>query len=303
MSAPITHRPKDFDTFIGNQETVEQLQSIFKGKRKDIPNAFLFCGPSGCGKTTLARITAKYLECSDFDFKEFDIADNRGIDTAREIKQTAFLKPMQGKTKIYLLDECHQATKDFQNAILKLIEEPPTGVYFILCSTEPEKLIPTIRTRCSIFTVTALSSKRIKKILSNVAKIEEVVLSEEVSDMIAKSSNGSGRNALLLYDQVKGVDPENQIKGIQATIKNEKNIYDLCRALLDNKVKWKVIADIISVMEDEPEKIRRSVLGYFTKVALSGDSPRAILIIDAFKENYFNSGKAGLVLSAYQLFL
>src|SRR3989304_2450876 len=158
MGSNIKFRPKDLSDIIGNRSIVTSLESILQSK--DRPHAFLFTGKQGCGKTTLARILCKRLECSDHDLIEINISNNRGIDTARDIIQFAYVKPLDGRSRVYLLDEVHKSTNDFQNAILKVMEEPPEHLYFILCTTEPQKLLKTVISRCTEYVVSPLAPKK-----------------------------------------------------------------------------------------------------------------------------------------------
>jgi len=121
----IDYRPKTLKEMEGNRSTVDSLQAVLS-RESDIPHAFLFSGSAGCGKTSLGRIVASELGCAPADFREIDTADFRGIDTIREIKNQARLKPLAGKVRVWLLDEFHKSTADAQNALLKILEEPPS---------------------------------------------------------------------------------------------------------------------------------------------------------------------------------
>jgi len=299
MSSNITYRPSDFSEIVGNQVTLESLESMISSN--DRAHAIMFFGPAGCGKTTLARIVAKKFECNDYDLKEINISDNRGIDTARDIINTAFLKPMAGKSKVYLLDEVHKATPEFQNAILKILEEPPAHVFFILCTTDPEKVIATVRSRCMQFAVNPLGLKKIKRLVSDIANKEKIILSDDALNMIGEESSGSPRSALLMYDKIKGLPEEKQKEVIEEIKKSQSSVFDLCKALLDGK-EWKQIAIILQGIEEEPEKVRRAVLGYMGKVLLNAKpNIRAAAIIECFQNNYYDTGKTGLIFSCFQV--
>ena len=140
-------RPKSLDAVVGNGGTVAALQKFLK--KGNLPHTILFKGPSGCGKTTLARILAKELGCGVLDLREYNSADFRGIDTIRDISRIMTNAPAAGNCRVFILDEAHQLSKDAQNAALKILEDTPKHVYFFICTTDPQKLIATIRSRCT----------------------------------------------------------------------------------------------------------------------------------------------------------
>lgn len=302
MAYNIEFRPKTFDEIIGNRDTVESLQSLLQ--QKDPPHTFLFSGLTGCGKTTLARIVANELGCSEYDLMEYNSANSRGIETARDIISQMNYKPLKGNIKIYLLDEVHKLTKDFQDAILKATEEPPNHVYFLMCTTEPEKLLKTLLNRCSRFEVHKLNIKMIMRLLDNVLTPRKIKIGIDVLEKIAEESEGIPRQALIMLQQIIDIKDESKaIKIIQSIKTDQKQVIDLCRALNDMKA-WNQIAGIIKSIEAEPESIRRAVLGYFTTIALNAKDKklalRASMIIENFADNYYDSGKAGLILSAFR---
>lgn len=148
MPLHIEHRPSNLSEIFGNKAIVESLTSIFE-RKSDYPHAFLFHGPTGCGKTTLARIVAKMLKCDKPE--EYNMANLRGIDAVRTLVEECVYLPLTGHNRVYILDEIHRQTKDAQNALLKLLEDPPEHVYFILGTTDPEQLIATLRGRCHTY--------------------------------------------------------------------------------------------------------------------------------------------------------
>ncbi len=290
------YRPQELDEFYGNKSTVKALAAILE-REKDIPHVFLFQGPSGCGKTTLARIVADKLGCDKSDFQELNSSNNRGIETSREIIISMNYRSLTGGNKVYLLDESHAMTVPAQNALLKAFEDTPDHVYFLLCTTDPNKLIPALRNRCSIFQVNLLPQNRMVKLLKDIAEAEEVKIADNVIKKLAESSNGSPRQALVLLDQIKDMDQDEMENAITEIETREKQIIELCRALLDKK--WPIISKILKELDEEPEKVRWAVLGYMNAVLLNNGKPKAATVIECFSEPFYNTGKAGLTLACY----
>ena len=131
------YRPTSFKQVVGQEEAIRTLTEL--GKRKAIPHAILFTGPSGVGKTTLARILQRKLKCVGNDFVEMNAANDRGVGIIRSIQNKVGLAPMLGSCRIWLMDEAHQLTSDAQSAFLKLLEDTPSHVYFMLATTDPQK--------------------------------------------------------------------------------------------------------------------------------------------------------------------
>jgi len=296
------YRPPNFDTFVGNDSVVSSLISILTRKEGQ-PRTFLFQGPSGCGKTTIARIMKSYLECSDEDFHEYNAANTRGIDTIREIRSTAEYKPWLGKVKIYLLDEVHKLTNDAQNAVLKLLEDTPEHVRFVLCTTDPEKLLKTIRTRCTTFQVSALPKRSIVKLLRDVCTNERVLIDkgfEKVVEEIARVSEGLPRKALVLLDQVIDLNNEDALKAIEKVTLNESTTLELCQLLIESVPnKWGRVATILKGLDTEPETVRYSILGYLAVVLLNKGDVRVAQMISIFSESFMYSGRAGLIAACF----
>lgn len=298
MSFNLTYRPETFEEMIGNKSTVNSLQSVLKQEKK--PHVFLFYGPSGCGKTTLARITANELKCSPHDLIEINSSNNRGIDTARDIIQQMYYKPLHGNIKVYILDEVHQTTKDFQNALLKALEDTPSHVYFMLCTTEPEKLLTTIRNRAMGFAVEKQDEQKITRLLWSICQKEKKEIEKDILKDIASESDGSPRQAVIMLQQVIGLsDPEEIQEAIQSIKINQTQVIELCRMLLKGG-QWESICKILKGLSDEPEKVRRAVIGYMSSVLLNGKNDRAAMVIECFEKPYYDTGKPGLVLSCYQ---
>lgn len=299
MPYHIDYRPNTLDEIIGNESIVKSIKSL----QDSIPHCLLFYGKSGCGKTTIARIIAlDLLKCSDHDYTEINTSNNRGIDTARDIMRTMHYSPMNGKSKVIVFDEVHQSTKDFQNALLKALEDTPKHVYFILCTTDPQKLLPTIRNRCMTFEVRSLNDSEMLRLLEEVMSKENKTVGAGILNSIMTKAEGCSRQALIMLEQIINLDPKDRRKAIQNIKTQEEKIIDLCRALLARE-KWERISSILKSIEDEPESIRRAVLGYINSVALNSKKTNddVYYIYESFKYPFYDTGKAGLTFACYEI--
>jgi len=303
MPLQVTYRPTNFEEMIGNRGTIQSLRSCLE--REDRPHAYMFCGHYGCGKTTLARITASVLGCDPEspDLVMIDGGTDRGIAVARQLKEMSKYKPLYGDSKVFLIDEAHQTTKDFQNALLGDTEDQyPTFAYFIFCTTEPEKIIPTIKSRFSIFQVNPLNRSEVQQLLDWVLKTEDAALDKKVLEEIVAAGEGIPRDTLKILDQVIDLPTvEDQLRAIPQALVDDPDVKALIDALRNSK-KWGQIAPIIKEAKAPPEQIRQQVLRYFTAVLLGGDNARAALVLDCFLERPFYSGtKAELSLACFNV--
>lgn len=296
------YRPKRLGDVVGQTSAVTVLKGMFKTKR--IPHTILFLGPSGCGKTTLARIVKDQLGCSDTDFHELNCAaDARGIDTVREIRSRMSLAGINGGARVWLLDEAQQLTADAQNALLKMTEDTPKHVYFMLATTNPDKIVQTLRTRSSKIKVELLTDKEMRTLLTRVTENERLKLSEDVIDKLVECAEGSARQGLVLLDQIVEVKGEdNQLEAI-AGLKAKTEAIELARMLFNPRSQWNDVASLIKNITDEPERIRHMVLGYSTSVLLGGGKlcGRAYEVINAFQDNFYDSKKAGLAAACFEV--
>lgn len=193
------YRPTSFADVRGQEPIVRALTGAIESGA--IPHALLFAGSRGTGKTTVARLFAAAAGVQPIDTYEMDAASNRGIDDIRELKEAVHTLPYESPRKAYIIDEVHMLTKEAFNALLKTLEEPPAHVLFILATTEPERLLDTITSRCQVFTFRAPSHTLLRDTVLDVARAENFALAPAAADLIAHAADGSFRDALGLLQK------------------------------------------------------------------------------------------------------
>lgn len=214
-------RPQDFGEIIGQEYNVRTIKNAISNNR--LSHCYIFCGPRGTGKTSTARILAKALNCikgttpdpcnkcencisiSDgysMDVVEIDAASNRGINEIRELREKVKYLPNILRKKVYIIDEVHMLTTEAFNALLKVLEEPPDHVLFIMATTEPNKVIPTIMSRCQRFDFFPIPMDKIKERLQKIAKSEKITISDSALSLISKYADGSLRDADGILEQL-----------------------------------------------------------------------------------------------------
>ena len=217
------YRPQSFDEVVGQEAVVRTLTNAIE--HDQVRQAYLFAGPRGTGKTSMARILAKALNCTatpgptaspdkschvcvaiangtSLDVVEMDAASQRGIDDIREIRERVVLQPVEGRYKVYILDEAHQLTDAAWNALLKLIEEPPPHLLFVFCTTDLGKVIPTVRSRCQTFVFQRPRLPELVTVLRRVADGEGIEAQDSALSLIARSARGAFRDAVSTLDQL-----------------------------------------------------------------------------------------------------
>src|SRR3954464_13226005 len=217
------HRPGTFAEVIGQEHVTEPLQQALRSGR--IHHAYLFSGPRGCGKTSSARILARSLNCEkgptptpcevcdscvalapngagSLDVIEIDAASHNGVDDARELRERAFFAPVSSLFKIYIIDEAHMATTAAFNALLKLVEEPPPHVKFIFATTEPEKVLTTIKSRTHHYPFRLVPPDVLVPYLQQLCDSEGVAVASGVLPLVVRAGGGSVRDTLSVLDQL-----------------------------------------------------------------------------------------------------
>lgn len=299
------YRPRKLADVVGQPKAVMQLERMLKN---GVPHTILFAGSrSGVGKTTLARILKDELKCNKLDFTEINAAEDRGIDMARDLSSRMEMSSI-GPCKVWIIDEMHRVTSSGQSALLKTLEDTPSHVYFFLCTTEPDKLLPTIRTRCEQVNLVSIADEDLKDLVMEVAEKEKVELSVKVVSRLVDSAEGSARQLLVNMEKVVGLPTEqDQLDAILPT-ETKRAAFDIVRALLWYKSSLKDVAVILTDIQgqEEPEGLRRLILVNANKALLKAMSEnddkkaeRANAVIQAFQFDFFAAGKAGLTSSCY----
>lgn len=200
----IKYRPKKFSEFFGNGEIVYVIKKLLKSGK--LPQAMLFYGKSGVGKTTMARIIADKLGCVGDGYIELNNANMRGIDTMRTLIDVVQRPGLSGNRKVVVLDEFHQATVDAQNALLKMLEDIVPDVYFIICTTNVEGIISTVRTRCMEFRFRPLGFDELRDLCAYVMGEEKIDVNDSVIDLLVRAADGSARKLLVDLYKVKDIE-------------------------------------------------------------------------------------------------
>ena len=215
-----TYRPLTFSEVAGQRHIVKTLDNALKTNK--IAHAYLFCGPRGTGKTTMAKLFAKALNCEEGlghqcnqcsnclgindgshpDVIEIDAASNNGVEDVRDLIEKVKYSPIKGKYKVYIIDEVHMMSASAFNALLKTLEEPPTNVIFILATTEPHKVLPTIISRCQRYDFSKVEDKDIRARIQDILVSEKVDYDDKAIDLIISLADGGVRDALSMLDQV-----------------------------------------------------------------------------------------------------
>src|SRR5213082_1449620 len=319
------YRPQDFDEVVGQEPVVRTLRNAIE--HDQVRQAYLFAGPRGTGKTSLARILAKSLNCAQgptvtpdgtchacraiaagtsLDVIEMDAASQRGIDDIREIRDRVVLQPVEGRSKVYILDEAHQLTDAAWNALLKLIEEPPPHLLFVFCTTELQKVLPTVRSRCQTFVFQRPRLPDLIKLLRRVADGESMDVPDAALGLIARSARGSFRDAVSTLDQLAaatgGTITVQDVLQLLGAVEEEV-LFRLCDLVVDGDTAGALV--FLEELSERGQDLGRLVvdllehLRHLLLVQHTGEVPETLPVTeetrDRLREQANQVGEAGVV--------
>ncbi len=304
------YRPQTFDEVVGQEAVVRTLTNAIEGGK--IRQAYLFAGPRGTGKTSMARILAKSVNCAvgptahpdntcpscvattrgdALDVIEMDAASQRGIDDIRDIRERVVLQPVQGRSKVYILDEAHQLTDAAWNALLKLIEEPPPHLLFVFCTTELAKVLPTVRSRCQTFVFQRPRLPELVRKLRLIADGEGIEVPDAALALIARGGRGAYRDAESTLDQLAsatgGSISLQEVQALLGTIDDEV-LFRLCDCVVDGDTKGALL--YLEELSEQGQDLGRLVvdllehLRHLMLVQATGEVPDTLPVTEEARE-------------------
>jgi DNA polymerase-3 subunit gamma/tau len=304
------YRPQTFEEVVGQEAVVRTLSNAIESGK--IRQAYLFAGPRGTGKTSLARILAKSVNCklgptahpdntchacvaisngTSLDVIEMDAASQRGIDDIREIRERVVLQPVEGRSKVYILDEAHQLTDAAWNALLKLIEEPPPHLLFVFCTTDLAKVLPTVRSRCQTFVFQRPRLPELVKKLRLIADGEGIQVPDAALALIARGGRGAYRDAESTLDQLAsatgGTITVQDVLSLLGTVEDEI-LFRLCDHVVDQDTAGALT--FLEELSEQGQDLGRLVvdllehLRHLMLVQATGDVPDTLPVTDEARE-------------------
>jgi DNA polymerase III gamma/tau subunit len=300
----LKYRPNDFDELVGQDEVGESIKHCLDSGQSRV---FLLSGESGVGKTTMARIIANRVGAEAGNVIEVDAATYSGVEHMRALADSLQYHPMgDNPARVVILDEVHRLSQASWSSCLKVVEEPPPNVYWVLCTTELNRVPDTIRTRTSEYRLSPVGNDDLFALVSVVAEVEEMGHDEYSLNLVCEAAAGSPRRALVYLSQVSGASDRAEVARLLRTVEaDDDEVLKLARMLTSRKgLSWaNVQAALKQVTDKDSESVRLQILSYVHKAALNTGSPDnaayLLTVLDAFSTPCDRTtGHAQLLLSA-----
>ena len=317
-------RPQSFSEVVGQRHVTETLANALSSGR--IVHAYLFAGPRGTGKTSTARILAKAINCVNgptanpcnecdacvsisegtaLDVIEIDAASNRKIDEIRDLLEKIPYTPTMLRSKVYIVDEIHQLSPDASSALLKTLEEPPGHVVFILATTEPHKLLPTIVSRCQRFDFSLVSAQDLVRLLEHIASRERIDVDAEALGMVAEKARGSVRDAIGVMDQISNLPGERVTREQLADLIGEVETDLVFRmvdmiAERDTPAALALIADLVEAGKD-PRRFLEALIAHLRNLFLIQNASHPDEIVEVTSEHFQRLGEQSNLISRHEV--
>lgn len=294
MTLHTKYRPETFEEVLGQDIAVGSLkENLASGQSQ----AFLLTGPAGTGKTTLARIMAKNSGCDTMGINEIDAASNTGIDAMKRVTESAMYRSLDGTgKKCYIIDECHMLSKSAWNSLLKILEEPPKHVIWVLCTTEPYKVPKTVVSRCVSIELDLVSVKLLRDLVSWVAEAEGLDVSDEIIALLCDAAQGSPRNALTGLAKCSSAKTYAEAESLLRYHEGSKEAIDLARLIFKNTFSLTTVQPILKQLKDTPpESIRITVFNYAASVWIGskGGANWAAHVLSIFEQPCIEYNRIG----------
>ena len=286
----LKYRPQKFEEVVGQFHVTSTLINAIKNNQ--LAQALLFCGPRGVGKTSCARILAKQINESDnstldenfsYNIFELDAASNNSVEDIRKLNEQIRIPPQIGKFKVYIIDEVHMLSLSAFNAFLKTLEEPPKHVIFILATTEKNKIIPTILSRCQIYDFKRITVSEIKESLVNICKLKKLNYENDALILISQKADGSMRDALSIFDRMvsftSGIISLSEVSK-NLNILNHESFFNMCYLIKENKIP-NLLIEINKIINlgYEPINILNGLSNHIRMLILSKDDKTSDIIV------------------------